>query len=111
MSPGGTERFTVEARWYFLVTARVEASAFGVCLLSSPYLGYALFGGQVARRQGGVRPVISLSPGSRWLEEISSPGCTSGSDSVRVHAGLGSERVVLWEPKGLNAGIVVFEYP
>lgn len=50
-----------------------------------------------------------LVPCSEGLEETSSPGCVSGSHSGRVNVGLGSKGV-LWEPKGLNDGIVVFEY-
>lgn len=98
----------MEVPWYFLAVARDETSGFEVCLFSSPYLRYALFGGQMARRQWCVRPVIFLSLISEGLEEISSPECVS-SDSVRVYVGHSSEGV-LWLPKGLNDGIVASEY-
>lgn len=48
-------------------------------------------------------------PCSEGLEETSSLGCVSGFHSGRVNVGRGSKGV-LWEPKGLNDGIVVFEY-
>lgn len=98
----------MEVPWYFLAVARDETSAFEVCLLRSPYLRYALFGGQMARRQWCVRPVIFLSLISRAGGNQLPRVCVS-SDSVRVYIGHSSEGV-LWLPKGLNDGIVASEY-
>lgn len=72
-----------------------------------PPLRVCSFWCQMAR--AGVYQMQCLVLCSEGLEKTSSPGCVSGSHSGRVNVGLGSKRV-LWEPKGLNDGIVVFEY-